>query len=365
MSPEQASGDVVDGRSDLYSLGLVAFFAVTGQLAITGDTVHAILTRQFTQPVPPVTTLRRDLPTALAAAIDRLVLKDPTARFPSAESLVETLESASSPARTFRSRSAFLAQDLGQLGLVTIFILLIRPATAARRYEGRAARPGHRPAGGVSGGGAVGAGSPPRSRRRGAWWRQGSRPGEHSWPGFRRLIDEREGERARQRIAVRSVRRRRRFSVRMFWAMIVMAIVLTHTTCCQHRVLVIATDTSGCRGPMVFMLVSSAIMLGIAFIGLMRNPFRATFGEWMFRRGVDGLAPAVPCCGSPGAARAVRQSAPVAAAVQLGRHHHAHASAALTGWRTPGRPRSEDAMRLAGLEARVRRARARNVRRQR
>jgi len=103
--------------------------------------------------------------------------------------------------------------------------------------------------------------------------------------------------------------------------------------------------------PMVFMLVSSAIMLGIAFIGLMRNPFRATFGEWMFRvvwMGWPGRA--LLWIAGRGAGRA--PNAPVAAAVQL--------VATTTpmqvrrdGVAHTGQAASEDAMRLARLEARV------------
>ena len=47
MSPEQASGDVVDGRSDLYSLGLVALFALTGRPVISGESTQQILVRWF------------------------------------------------------------------------------------------------------------------------------------------------------------------------------------------------------------------------------------------------------------------------------------------------------------------------------
>ncbi|HZF68225.1 MAG TPA: serine/threonine-protein kinase, partial [Gemmatirosa sp.] len=94
MSPEQASGDQVDGRSDLYSLGLVAWFAVTGRLAITGETTQRILARQLTETLPPIATVRGDLPAPLAAAIDRLLAKDPAERFPTAEALVEAIDVA-------------------------------------------------------------------------------------------------------------------------------------------------------------------------------------------------------------------------------------------------------------------------------
>ncbi len=94
MSPEQASGDNVDGRSDLYSLGLVAWYAVTGSLAITGESTQKILVKQLTEIVPPITGTRADLPAPLAAAIDRLVKKDPVDRFQTAEALVDALDAA-------------------------------------------------------------------------------------------------------------------------------------------------------------------------------------------------------------------------------------------------------------------------------
>ncbi|HWP71539.1 MAG TPA: serine/threonine-protein kinase, partial [Gemmatimonadaceae bacterium] len=94
MSPEQASGDSVDGRSDLYSLGLVALFALTGRAVITGETTQQIIVRQLTEKLPPAKSMRADLPDALAEAIDRCVMKEPASRFESAESLVEQLDRA-------------------------------------------------------------------------------------------------------------------------------------------------------------------------------------------------------------------------------------------------------------------------------
>jgi serine/threonine-protein kinase len=92
MSPEQATGEPVDGRADLYSLGLVAWFALTGQVAMDGDTTQRILVRQLTEAVPPVASVRPDVPPALGAVVDRCCAKAAADRYPTAEALVEALD---------------------------------------------------------------------------------------------------------------------------------------------------------------------------------------------------------------------------------------------------------------------------------
>ncbi len=62
MSPEQASGDQLDGRSDLYSLSLVVWFALTGELAISGENTQKVLVKQLTEAVPPIGVRRTDVP---------------------------------------------------------------------------------------------------------------------------------------------------------------------------------------------------------------------------------------------------------------------------------------------------------------
>ena len=52
MSPEQAAGAPLDGRSDLYSLGVTAWFALTGRLPFEGDNVAALIVRQAAAPAP-------------------------------------------------------------------------------------------------------------------------------------------------------------------------------------------------------------------------------------------------------------------------------------------------------------------------
>jgi hypothetical protein len=166
--------------------------------------------------------------------------------------------------------------------------------------------------------------------------------------GFGRLLDEREGERARLR-TLPAVRARRRFSVRMFAAMIGTALVMVWFAL-RNRVLVEPGRYVVPR-PMVVMLVSAVIMLGMAFIGLLRNPFRATVGERLFR---------VVWMGWPGraflrlAARGVKRSGgTLAATTRAVRDSAASEAAARDGVARTGQVASEDAVRLARLEARV------------
>src|SRR5689334_15508998 len=91
MSPEQGAGEPVDGRSDLYALGGVGFFALTGHAPFEASTLEAILVARFTQAAPPVASARPDVPAALAAVIDRCLAREPSDRFASAEALAEAL----------------------------------------------------------------------------------------------------------------------------------------------------------------------------------------------------------------------------------------------------------------------------------
>jgi hypothetical protein len=125
MSPEQASGDVVDGRSDIYALGLTAYYAATGTTAVTGESTQKILVRQLTERVTPIETLRRDLPSALAKAIDRCVEKDPADRFAAAEALVEEIDAAQLVEREIPLPIRLFAGELSTLSLAAFVILAV------------------------------------------------------------------------------------------------------------------------------------------------------------------------------------------------------------------------------------------------
>jgi len=91
ISPEQANGDPVDGRSDLYSLGAVAFLALTGRLPFEAADAAGLLAMHITRPAPPVLAVAPGLPRKLAQAVDRCLAKQPADRFPDGEALAETV----------------------------------------------------------------------------------------------------------------------------------------------------------------------------------------------------------------------------------------------------------------------------------
>ncbi|HVX39718.1 MAG TPA: serine/threonine-protein kinase [Gemmatimonadaceae bacterium] len=94
MSPEQAAGAPIDGRSDLYGLGVVGYLAVSGRLPFDASNVPALLVRQATEAPVGVARVAPGVPPALAAAIDRCLARDPAARFPDGEALAAALAPA-------------------------------------------------------------------------------------------------------------------------------------------------------------------------------------------------------------------------------------------------------------------------------
>jgi predicted Ser/Thr protein kinase len=91
MSPEQATDDPVDGRSDIYSLGVVGFLAVSGRLPFEASNLPALLVKQASEAPPSVLRAAPGLPPALGAAIDRCLARDPEERFADGEALAEAL----------------------------------------------------------------------------------------------------------------------------------------------------------------------------------------------------------------------------------------------------------------------------------
>ena len=77
MSPEQALGEAVDARSDLYSLGIVAYFACSGRLPFEAEKATDVLAKQVTEPAAPLGSVAPLVPRRLAQAIDRCLAKEP------------------------------------------------------------------------------------------------------------------------------------------------------------------------------------------------------------------------------------------------------------------------------------------------
>jgi len=94
MSPEQAMGREVDARSDIYSLGVTAFYALSGRLPFEGATATEVLARQVTEAAPSLSASLVAVPRKLANVLDACLAKDPADRPSSARQLADQLSVA-------------------------------------------------------------------------------------------------------------------------------------------------------------------------------------------------------------------------------------------------------------------------------
>lgn len=93
MAPEQARGESVDPRCDLFSLGCVLFRMLTGRLPFQGNTLYAVLAAIATETPPPITELNPGVPPRLSTLISSLLAKSPDQRPASAQVVIDELQS--------------------------------------------------------------------------------------------------------------------------------------------------------------------------------------------------------------------------------------------------------------------------------
>ncbi|WP_140629078.1 protein kinase domain-containing protein [Methylibium rhizosphaerae] len=91
MSPEQTQGDKLDGRSDLFSVGIVLYQMLTGQRPFLGDSLVALAMKIAKEDPPPIEKLRPDVPSALRRVVERCLAKSPDRRFQTGKELSDAL----------------------------------------------------------------------------------------------------------------------------------------------------------------------------------------------------------------------------------------------------------------------------------
>jgi eukaryotic-like serine/threonine-protein kinase len=200
LAPEQASGKPVSPATDVYSLGVVLWELLVGDVPFSGENFVAVALRHVNDPPPPLRKLRPDVSPRLAAAVERALAKDPEQRFPSMAALAAELRACLA-----ELDGAAPAEDEAAMTLITKPHpgTALRPRRPARRSRRRlwaallallaaaaafaavflVAGSGHTHHGG-SGGGGGGTGAPVPLKGIGDYDPQGD-GGEHSYTAFK------------------------------------------------------------------------------------------------------------------------------------------------------------------------------------
>ena len=136
MSPEQAMGDgAVDGRSDLYSLGVVGYQMLAGAPPFSASSTPALLLKQVTEPLPSLAAKAPSAPRAMVSAIEQALAKKPSDRFASVKAFGDALRGAQTPPAP--SRPA--------IGVPAVLKSSINTDTTPRDEPGRYSAAGLRP----------------------------------------------------------------------------------------------------------------------------------------------------------------------------------------------------------------------------
>jgi serine/threonine-protein kinase len=113
MSPEQARGDRLDERADLYSLGVMLFEMIAGRPPFEGDSIMTVMLKHMNEPPPDLRPLNKDAPEGLAAIIQKALAKNPGDRFQTASEMAAALRGATTLVPTVVQQPSTAATQAG------------------------------------------------------------------------------------------------------------------------------------------------------------------------------------------------------------------------------------------------------------